>query len=179
MSQQHNLLAIWEESIYGRSEAHSGGRRYAARAAAAAQHHANYKSQCSSQPDGHTSIPIEVTERKCSCIITKLTVEKYNPSATRLRRSHAIGEYYPGIRFAPSGLHLFTFEEVANIQAPTMIVDREDSIPLFQMINDKFAHLLPDARRETCRGSPHGAHFATPEVFNKVVLQFLEDNRSG
>lgn len=80
---------------------------------------------------------------------------------------------------APNWLTPLSFEDITNIKIPTLIVDGGDTIPLFRIINDKIKELLPSARRELCLGSPHGAHFATPDVFNRVVLAFLESNRQA
>jgi pimeloyl-ACP methyl ester carboxylesterase len=64
--------------------------------------------------------------------------------------------------------------DMARIKVPTLLIDAELSPNLFHVVNDKFEQRIPNVKRVKAIGAPHAAHFATPKVFNSMVISFLE-----
>ncbi len=70
----------------------------------------------------------------------------------------------------------FTFDDARNIRAPTLLFEGSLRLPVFRLCGDKFAECVPNITRVTADGSPHAAHFVTPDQFNEIVLKFLDHN---
>jgi pimeloyl-ACP methyl ester carboxylesterase len=68
----------------------------------------------------------------------------------------------------------FRPEELQHIQTPTLLLngDRDEIIPLDQTL--KLYHILPNAQLGIVPGARHHLPLRRPEVFNVLVLTFLE-----
>lgn len=64
--------------------------------------------------------------------------------------------------------------DAATIQAPTLLVKGGTTLPLFKLLSDRFADLVPDIEVASASDAPHAVHFVSPEKFNRVVLEFLD-----
>jgi pimeloyl-ACP methyl ester carboxylesterase len=67
----------------------------------------------------------------------------------------------------------FTLEHAAQITAPTLLLDGEQSPLLFRLVTDELARIMPGAERVTLPGVSHGLHLENSGIFNRAVLQFL------
>jgi non-heme chloroperoxidase len=67
----------------------------------------------------------------------------------------------------------FTFEDARQISIPTLLVRGGGTLPLFDIVSDKFAQLVPDIEVASAEASPHAVHFVNPAKFNRIVLDFL------
>lgn len=68
----------------------------------------------------------------------------------------------------------FSYEDVARIEAPTLLLEGSVSLPALRLLCERFAQYVPDLERVLAKDAPHAAHFATPEEFNRLVLAFLD-----
>jgi pimeloyl-ACP methyl ester carboxylesterase len=64
-------------------------------------------------------------------------------------------------------------ERLADIRAPTLILDGELDLSDIHKIVDKLAAEIPGARKQVIRGAGHIANLEKPEEFNKLALDFL------
>jgi pimeloyl-ACP methyl ester carboxylesterase len=76
----------------------------------------------------------------------------------------------PSGRISPAGM-----DDLAKIRVPTLIVVGDHEVPLFRLVADTLTRRIPNARLVVIADGGHGAHFAQPERFNVVVLEFLAD----
>jgi pimeloyl-ACP methyl ester carboxylesterase len=89
--------------------------------------------------------------------------------AVMLDNLHTLEPMLSGINSAPP----FTAEHAANLAAPTLLLDGEESPALFRLIVDELEGLLPNAQRITLPGVSHGLHLENPRAFNRAALDFL------
>ena len=73
----------------------------------------------------------------------------------------------------------FTFDDARKIRAPTLLLEGSITLPAMRIIGDKFAECVPNITRAIAEGAPHAAHFVTPDLFNEIVLRFLNRNSGG
>jgi 4,5:9,10-diseco-3-hydroxy-5,9,17-trioxoandrosta-1(10),2-diene-4-oate hydrolase len=66
-------------------------------------------------------------------------------------------------------------QKLSSITCPTLLVwgEQDDIVPLKHAVHA--ARILPDARLETIERCGHIPMFDQPEIFNKLVLDFLKD----
>ena len=68
----------------------------------------------------------------------------------------------------------FTVKEAGLITCPTLVVNGEQSALYLRKIGDLLAGAIPGAKRAVVPGSRHFPHMENPELFNSIVLGFLE-----
>ena len=72
----------------------------------------------------------------------------------------------------------FTCEDAQRVRAPTLLVKGELSPKLFHNIIDILAGCLPNNEQATIPGESHElGRMEKPEVFNRIVLEFLSKRR--
>ncbi len=70
----------------------------------------------------------------------------------------------------------FTCEDAQRLRQPVLLCKGELSPSLFHMITDDLAKCLPNARPlATIPGASHAMHVGNPAVYNRLVLEFLEE----
>ncbi len=69
-----------------------------------------------------------------------------------------------------------SFEEVAHIRIPVLLLNAELSPVMFHLITDQLAHCIPHAVRIRIPAASHSMHLDNPRVFNDSVIAFLEKN---
>jgi 3-oxoadipate enol-lactonase len=65
-------------------------------------------------------------------------------------------------------------ERLEEIGVPTLVLVGDHDVAAFADIADVLAARIPGARRETIAGADHVLHMRQPEVFNRLVLAFLD-----
>lgn len=65
-------------------------------------------------------------------------------------------------------------DQVDALRVPTLLVHGDHEMPFLQLVADTLTHRIPGARKVVVPGGGHGVHFAEPERFNRVILEFLE-----
>jgi pimeloyl-ACP methyl ester carboxylesterase len=65
-------------------------------------------------------------------------------------------------------------ERLEEIHTPTLVLVGDHDVPAFVDIADILAARIPGARRETIAGADHVLHMRQPEVFDRLVLSFLD-----
>lgn len=63
--------------------------------------------------------------------------------------------------------------DVAQLEMPVLLVQGETSPPMFGLITDELARVLPKASRATIAAASHGMHARQPAAYNAAVLAFL------
>ena len=72
----------------------------------------------------------------------------------------------------------FTCEDAKRVRVPTLLVKGEQSPKLFHNIIDILAGCLPNNEQATIPGESHElGRMEKPEVFNRIVLEFLSKHR--
>ena len=78
------------------------------------------------------------------------------------------------VNSSPPGLSKpSTPEQLADIQAPTLIILGERDLPEFHNIAAVVQRLIPRARTVVMPGVGHMSNMENPALFNQIVLQFL------
>jgi pimeloyl-ACP methyl ester carboxylesterase len=73
----------------------------------------------------------------------------------------------------------FTCEDAQRVRVPTLLVKGEQSLKLFHDIIDILTGCLPNNEQATILGESHElGRIEKPEVFNRIVLDFLRKNSS-
>lgn len=67
-------------------------------------------------------------------------------------------------------------DDIANLTHPILLIKGELSPVRFRIIVDELHRLLPNSTLFTLPNSSHGLQGSNPEVFNKTVLDFIENN---
>lgn len=67
-------------------------------------------------------------------------------------------------------------EDVGRLHAPTLLLQGELSPPMFGIVTDELARVLPRAERATIAAASHVMHARSPADYNQVVLTFLADH---
>ena len=65
-------------------------------------------------------------------------------------------------------------DRLGEVRAPTLVVVGEEDFDEMQGIARRLAHEIPDARLETIPGAAHIPSLERPELFDPLVLSFLE-----
>ncbi len=68
----------------------------------------------------------------------------------------------------------FSFEDARQIKTPTLLVRGGNTLPLFDILSERFAELVPDIEVAGAESTPHAVHFVAPDKFNQIVLDFLQ-----
>ena len=88
-------------------------------------------------------------------------------NAPEMRAEALSQDYFPA----------FTCAEAQKLPQPVLLCKGELSPELFHMITDDLAKCLPGAQPPvTIPGASHAMHVGNPTVYNKVVLDFLQQN---
>lgn len=66
------------------------------------------------------------------------------------------------------------FEDLPNLDLPTLAVTGEWEMPYFQVAADALAYALPRGRRSVIRGGGHSVHLQQPREFTNELLRFLQ-----
>jgi non-heme chloroperoxidase len=72
-----------------------------------------------------------------------------------------------------------TCEELARIEAPTLLLYGERSPRMYRLINNELARCLPHAEQSTIPDAAHVLHSHNPEAHDRVVLEFLSKKDKG
>lgn len=75
---------------------------------------------------------------------------------------------------SPETFSPFTFEDARALRVPTLLIRGGATLPLFDMLTDKFAALVPRVEVAGDPTAPHAVHFTSPERFNAMVLDFID-----
>lgn len=67
----------------------------------------------------------------------------------------------------------YAAERLAEIHAPTLILNGEHDLPDFHAVAERLAQGIPDAQRVILRGVGHMSNMEDPQAFNRIVLGFL------
>jgi pimeloyl-ACP methyl ester carboxylesterase len=86
-----------------------------------------------------------------------------NAEVERLETVTPSEQYFPSL--APP--------DVAPLQVPVLLLEGEMSPPMFGLITDELARVLPTAERITIPGASHGMHAQNPAAYNDAVSAFL------
>lgn len=68
-----------------------------------------------------------------------------------------------------------TRDRLAGLAVPTQVIGAEYDILVPVWKSRELAELIPDARLTVIESSPHGANMERAEDFNRLVLDFIED----
>lgn len=68
---------------------------------------------------------------------------------------------------------LATMDDLATIQAPTLVLTGDAEIPYFKIVADALAYAMPNARRLVVPGGGHLVNLIAPDRYNEAVLEFL------
>lgn len=68
-----------------------------------------------------------------------------------------------------------TLNDLATLDLPTLVVRGEHESASLTRVSDDLATTIPGARLEVIPGAGHSPQFETPEAFNRILLEFLED----
>ncbi len=71
----------------------------------------------------------------------------------------------------------FQSEHFQNLTIPTLLLSGEQSPARFRAANDVLAATLPDNQIVTLAGQKHNAMDTAPELFTRVVINFLENGQ--
>ncbi|HET8523263.1 MAG TPA: alpha/beta hydrolase [Thermomicrobiales bacterium] len=86
-----------------------------------------------------------------------------NAEVERLETVTPSDQYFPAL----------TPADVAPLQVPVLLLKGEKSPPMFGLITDELARVLPTAERITIPGASHGMHAQNPAAYNDAVFAFL------
>jgi len=75
-----------------------------------------------------------------------------------------------------SGFVPLDVEIVQDIHVPTLLVSGEHSIGLFHHITNSLERVLPNGKKIEIPEANHMMHEDNPDVYNRVVIQFLSNN---
>lgn len=64
--------------------------------------------------------------------------------------------------------------QVQRVETPTLLLNGKSSIPLFKLLADRLAELLPHVERVSIPGAGHMMQEDNPAAFNAAVLGFLQ-----
>jgi pimeloyl-ACP methyl ester carboxylesterase len=70
-------------------------------------------------------------------------------------------------------------QNLRSLNVPTLFITGELSPKIARTSNEVLAAHLPNARTAVLRGASHGLHIENPSGFNRLVLDFLKENRSS
>ena len=68
-------------------------------------------------------------------------------------------------------------DDLAQVEAPTLVVTGELEMPYFQIVSDALAYGIRGAERARVPGGGHAVHLQQPEAFNALLLEFIERRR--
>lgn len=74
---------------------------------------------------------------------------------------------------APDCFPSLAHEDVAQIQAPTLLLTGEHSPKMFHLITDDLERSLPNNERRTIPDASHALAAGNPKAYNQLVLTFL------
>jgi pimeloyl-ACP methyl ester carboxylesterase len=86
-----------------------------------------------------------------------------NADVERLETATPPEQYFPAL----------TPADVARLSLPVLLLEGETSPPMFGLITDELARVLPSAERVTIPAASHGMHGQNPGAYNDAVLTFL------
>lgn len=70
----------------------------------------------------------------------------------------------------------FTCKDARGITTPTLLLTGDKSLRMFQLIVDRLEQCLPNNRSVRIPDTTHEVPADNPEAYNKIVLEFLEEN---
>jgi pimeloyl-ACP methyl ester carboxylesterase len=70
-------------------------------------------------------------------------------------------------------LPAYTSDAAKRVRCPTLLIDGEKSPDLFRRNVATLADWIPDAWRQTIRGTSHGMNLAHPTAFNRHIDEFI------
>jgi len=76
-----------------------------------------------------------------------------------------------------SGLLPVDDEVLRGLKIPVLLVEGENTIPMFRHLVDRLEELLPDTERVRIPNASHSCQEDNPRAYNAAVLKFLERQR--
>lgn len=76
--------------------------------------------------------------------------------------------------FSPDFWTPFTCSDAARVSTPTLLLTGDRSLKMFRIIVDELANCLPNNQSLRVPETTHEVSSDNPEVYNKLVLEFLE-----
>jgi len=84
-----------------------------------------------------------------------------------------------GAELTGPGFLPLSADQVQSVETPTLLLNGERSIPLFKLLSDRLAELLPHVERTSIPAASHLMLEENPTAFNQVVLRFLRESTSA
>lgn len=73
------------------------------------------------------------------------------------------------------GFPEFSKKDYSSLKVPALLVCGEKSPTFFRSISDKLHNLLPESEKVVIPGVSHNMHMANPKIYNRKVLDFLNE----
>lgn len=73
----------------------------------------------------------------------------------------------------------FTCEDATQITVPTLLLTGKKSLKMFQLIVDVLHRCLPNSEHAQVPNSTHEMPADNPEMYNKIILEFLAKQPDG
>ena len=70
-------------------------------------------------------------------------------------------------------------DKVRRLKIPILIVNGENTFPMFKLIVEELGKLLPDAERAVIPNAGHGSPRQSPKAFTDAVLRFMDKYKIG
>jgi pimeloyl-ACP methyl ester carboxylesterase len=93
--------------------------------------------------------------------------------STKAFRTMAFDNADTLVRQFADPLPAYTSDAAKSVRCPTLLIDGEKSPDLFRRNVATLADWVPDARRQTIRGTSHGMNLAHPTAFNRYIDEFV------
>jgi pimeloyl-ACP methyl ester carboxylesterase len=78
-----------------------------------------------------------------------------------------------------SGFVPLKAKQLQNIQIPTLLVNGQQSIPLFHHLSDRLEELIPNTKRYVVPDALHNMHHDNPSAYNSGILSSLLESKPG
>lgn len=124
-------------------------------------------SKCMAEGDGDGAVKLF-----CDGVLGAGTFAGLSPEMQRVmldNRHELKAELEAPMMYSP-----FSFEDARQIKTPTLLVRGGNTLPLFDILSERFAELVPDIEVAGAESTPHAVHFVAPDKFNQIVLDFLQ-----
>ena len=91
-------------------------------------------------------------------------------------RRDQVKDNLSNIRAEWLGSGLLPLDDVAlrRLNIPVLLVEGENTIPMFRRLLDRLEELLPDTERVSIPGATHSSQEDNPQAYNAAVIDFLQ-----